>query len=107
MSEDNNRIAISASDVESNTRNASLGEKKIKRLATRCNIRVYSYRATKHDPDGISVKAVLDGLTRSGVLQDDSTEQVKSITFESRKCKKGEEKTIIEIEDDNYTNVPF
>lgn len=67
------------------------------------NIRVTSYRKRKHDPDGVSAKAVLDGLVQRGILQDDSTEQVKSITFESIISK--EEKTIIEIEEvDRATN---
>jgi Holliday junction resolvase RusA-like endonuclease len=73
-----------------------MGTEETPRFDTRVNIRVISYRKVKHDPDGISVKAVLDGIVRAGILADDSTEQVKSITFESIKSK--EEKTVIEIE---------
>ncbi len=72
-----------------------MAKKETERPDTRFNIHVISYRKLKHDPDGVSVKAVLDGIVRNGILADDSTEQVKSITFESRISK--EEKTIIEI----------
>lgn len=67
-------------------------------MDSRFNITVTSYRKFKHDTDGISVKAVLDGLVRTGILSDDSTEEIKSITFKSEKA--NDEKTIIEIEDD-------
>lgn len=66
-----------------------------KGLDSRVNITVTSYRKRKHDPDGISVKAVLDGIVRAGLLPDDSCKEVESITFKSIISK--EEKTIIEI----------
>ena len=81
--------------MEQDTSDAPVAEKDATGFDTRVNIHVISYRKLKHDPDGVSVKAVLDGIVRAGILTDDSTEQVKSITFESRKSK--EEKTIIEI----------
>ena len=96
--ENNNRTALSATDMEQNTGDAPVAEKDTKGFNSLVNIHVISYRKLKHDPDGVSVKAVLDGIVRAGILADDSTEQVKSITFESRKSK--EEKTIIEISDE-------
>ncbi len=97
MNEDHHRAAISASNMEPHSGHASLAAEETPRLDTRVNIRVISYRKLKHDPDGVSVKAVLDGIVRAGLLPDDSTEQVQSITFESRKSK--EERTVIEITD--------
>ena len=91
----NNNSAIPATHLEPNIGDESLGEKKTQGFNTLVNIRVISYRKYKHDPDGISVKAVLDGLVRRGILVDDSTDQIKSITFESIKSK--EDKTVIEI----------
>jgi hypothetical protein len=41
---------------------------------------------------------VLDGLVAQGLLEDDSTDQIKSITFESRQSY--EEKTVLEITDE-------
>lgn len=93
--ENNNRASIPSTDMEQDTGDAPVAEKDATRFDTLVNIHVISYRKLKHDPDGISVKAVLDGIVRAGILADDSTEQVKSITFESIKSK--EEKTIIEI----------
>jgi Holliday junction resolvase RusA-like endonuclease len=81
--------------MEQNTRNELVSEEKASGLDSRVNIRVISYRARKHDPDGVSVKAVLDGLVRRGILPEDSVEEIKEITFESHISK--EEKTIIEI----------
>ena len=96
--ENPHRTTISSTDLEQTAGNEPLGEKKAARLDSRFNITVISYRKWKHDPDGISVKACLDGLVRAGLLQDDSTEEIKKVTFESRKCEKDEEEgTIIEL----------
>lgn len=95
MNEDKNRITLPVADMEQDISNAALDEKEIKRFDSLVHITVTSYRARRHDPDGVSVKAVLDGIVRLGILADDSTEQIKSITFKSIKSK--EEKTVIEI----------
>ena len=96
MSESNNRIALPTANMEQNTGNEPLATEEFKGFDSLVNIRVISYRKLKHDPDGVSAKAVLDGIVRAVILADDSTKQVKSITFESIQSK--EEKTIIEIE---------
>lgn len=95
MRETDDRAAISASDMESNSGNGPMAAQKIARFNSPVSIRVISYRKYRHDTDGCSVKAVLDGLVQSGVLPDDSSEFVKEVTFESRKsC---QERTVIEI----------
>lgn len=98
MNEDNNRAALPASDVESNSSHESLGTEEIKRFDSLVTITVISYRKLVHDPDGISAKAVLDGIVRAGILTDDSTKFVKEVRFKSIKSK--EEKTVIEITDE-------
>ena len=99
MKNDKDNTPIPATDLEPDISNAPLAAEKPAGLDTRVNITVISYRKRITDTDGISVKAVLDGIVRAGILQDDSSEQVKSITFENRKCDKGkEEETIILIE---------
>ena len=101
MNEGRNRAAVSSSVVEPSIGNASLGEKEAARFDSLVNITVTSYRKRKHDPDGISVKAVLDGLVREGILPDDSTSEVKEVRFTSVICGKGEdERTVIEITDE-------
>lgn len=94
----NNRAALSVANMEPDSSHAPVAEEKTARFDSRVIITVTSYRKAKHDPDGISVKAVLDGIVRAGILVDDSTQQVKSIKFESIKSK--EEKTIITITDE-------
>jgi len=93
-----NRAALSAANVESNPGDELLATKKTQGLDSRVNIAVTSYRHKKHDPDGLSIKAVLDGIVRAGLLSDDSTQEVKEIRFRSEIVKKKlQEKTIIEI----------
>ena len=99
MNEGNNRTALSFAALESTDMDEPLAAKKAQGLDSRVDITVISYRKFNHDPDGVSAKAVLDGLTREGFLHDDSTKEVRQITFKSYICEKGQdEKTIIEIE---------
>lgn len=93
--ENNNRVALPATNLEQDIIHAALSAHGFETLATPVNIRVISYRRLNHDPDGISAKAVIDGIVRAGILADDSTKQVKEVTFESRKSK--DERTVIEI----------
>ncbi len=61
-------------------------------------IKIHSRRKRLADPDGISCKAVLDGLTKAGILVDDSAEFIEEISQSQEKCKKDEvEETIISI----------
>ena len=96
MNENNHRVAVPTPDLEQNPGNAAFPADSAPQVDSPVRIRVISYRKLKHDPDGISAKAVIDGLVQAGILADDSTEQVKEVTFESRKSKI--ERTVIEIE---------
>lgn len=98
MSCDQDRTSLPAADLEQDPGNEPMGKKKATGVDTRVNIHVISYRAAKHDPDGISAKAAIDGIVRLGLLSDDSTEEVKKVTFESIKCKPEEERTEIIID---------
>lgn len=98
MSEGNNRVAVSTAYLESDTGYAAFPTNDTPAFDSPVCIRVISYRARLTDPDGVSVKAVLDGLIHAGILADDTSKQVKEITFENRKSKI--EKTIIQIEGD-------
>lgn len=93
---DKNRTASPAADMESDISHAPSPEKTLAPQDPRVDIYVRSYRRLNSDPDGVSVKAALDGIVGIGILPDDSSKQVKSVTFETVKSK--EEKTIIEIE---------
>lgn len=97
MNTNENNTSLPFTNLEQNIGNEYMAKKKTERLAPRFNITVTSYRKHIHDPDGISVKAVLDGTVRAGLLPDDSTKEVNQITFKSIISK--EEKTVIEIKE--------
>ena len=86
---------LCSSDLESDTWDASLGQKKVKRFASRVNLHIHSIRKRLVDPDGVSAKAVIDGIVKTGILQDDSTEFINQVSYSQEKGK--EEKTIITI----------
>ncbi len=97
---DKNNTTLPAANLEPYPTNAPMAKKKDQGLDTRVNITITSYRKRIHDPDGVSAKAVLDGIVRAGLLPDDSTKEVYQITFRSIICKKDEpEKTVIEIKE--------
>lgn len=100
MNEKNkNHTPLPTSDMEQNTSDESLGEKESEGFDSRVNITVTSYRKRNHDPDGVSVKAVLDGIVRRQILSDDSAKEINEIKFKSIIIKKGEtERTVIDIE---------
>ena len=97
MNDNDNRVAVSASHVEPSATGEALHQDEYPSFNTPVNIKVISYRKYKHDTDGVSVKAVLDGLVAVGILAGDTSEHVKEVTFESRKSK--DESTLIVIED--------
>jgi|6_EtaG_2_1085325.scaffolds.fasta_scaffold31823_2 Holliday junction resolvase RusA-like endonuclease len=58
-------------------------------------IEIISYRKRLADVDGISAKAVIDGLVKAKILEDDSTKFVEEIRY--KQIKSTHEKTIIII----------
>ena len=98
VNEGNHRATLPATYLEPAPGDAPLATEALPGFDSPVTIRVISYRKRNHDPDGISAKAVLDGLVRAGILTDDSSKQVRSITFESRKA--DEERTLIIMDDD-------
>lgn len=83
--------------MEPDISDGDMGTEKVEGLDSPVNITVTSYRKRRHDPEGLSIKAILDGLVRRGLLSDDSTDQIGWVKFQSIISK--EEKTIIEIEE--------
>lgn len=65
-------------------------------MDTRKSIHVHSKRNRLADPDGISCKAVIDGIRKAGLLVDDTAEFVSEVSFSQEKTF-GEEETIIVI----------
>jgi hypothetical protein len=50
------------------------------------------------DVDGVSGKALLDGLVHANVIADDSTKEVREVTYEQTKVKnKSDEKVVVTV----------
>ena len=69
------------------------------KVDTPCRIHLHCRRHRLADSDGISAKAVIDGLVLAGILRDDSAKQiVKSPTITQEKVGRDvPEETIVEI----------
>ncbi|MGD9381887.1 MAG: hypothetical protein PVI03_05525 [Candidatus Thorarchaeota archaeon] len=99
MNEDNsNPLTNPLAYLESDPRYATLPKDKFEEETSRVNIHVRSYRRLNADPEGVSAKAAIDGIVERGILADDSSKQVKAVTFENiTGCSKDEEQTFIII----------
>ena len=99
MNETKNNTPFSATDMESNIKHASTGKKCTLPLDSPCCLHLHSRRHRLADSDGISGKAVIDGLVNAKVLQDDRPDYVQRVTYSQEKIPKTEnEETIITIE---------
>lgn len=61
----------------------------------RCRVHIESFRHRRTDPRGISHKACIDGLVDAGILDDDSSKQVKRITDDTTKIPTAEPETTV------------
>ena len=91
-----NYSTIPVTYMEQNTCNAPVAKKEAKGLDTQCRIHVHSKRHRLADSDGISTKAVIDGLKHAGILKDDSPRYVKEVSYSQEKTTAPEE-TIVDI----------
>jgi hypothetical protein len=57
------------------------------------NIHIHSKRYRLADADGISAKAVIDGIVKANLLADDSPKYVESVTYSQEKIPKIEQET--------------
>jgi len=89
-------LAVSCPDLESDTRHAPFRAQETERCDSPCSIHLHSIRKRLADIDGLSAKAVIDGIVKAGILQDDSPRYLSKVSFSQEK---GEpEETIITIE---------
>lgn len=91
-----NNITVQVTHLESITINESMGKEKAPRLFERCSIHVHSRRKRLVDPDGVSSKAIIDGLVKAGILEDDSVKFIEKISYSQEKS--DNEETIITIQ---------
>jgi hypothetical protein len=62
------------------------------------SIQIHSYRCRLCDVDGVSGKALLDGLVHANVIADDSTKEVVEVLFKQTKVKnKSDEKAVVTV----------
>jgi len=94
------RSTLPASNMEQTARLSSVAKKENPRLDPRRRIilRITSYRHRLADPDGISAKALIDGLVHCGVCADDSSAQIAEVRTPQVKISKDQqEHTVVEI----------
>jgi len=82
--------------MEQTVSDAPLAKEETERFNTPVSIHVHSIRKRLTDADGISAKAVIDGIVLSGLLPDDSPKYVKQVSYSQEKGTP--EETIITIE---------
>ena len=71
----------STSNVERDTWRQSLSEEAYTGFVSQVDVRVHQARHRLCDPDGASVKAVLDAIVAAGLLRDDGPEEVREVRF--------------------------
>jgi len=91
-----NRYTAPDANVEPDTRNAALRADQAPRVSAPCRVYVHHVRSRLADIDGLSIKAVLDGIVGAGILTDDSAQQVSEVRHSQSKGKP--EKTTITLE---------
>jgi len=96
-----NRAAVPVTNLERTACRRPVAPKTDPAMDTCCRIRVHCRRHRLADPDGISVKAVLDGLVLAGILADDSAKQISEspIVTQEKITKAEQETTILTIEE--------
>lgn len=85
--------------MESNSGNTRMEAKKDARPNTPARITITSRRKRLCDVDGISAKAIIDGLVHCGILQDDGPQFVAEIKYRQEKVSnEADEVTVVEID---------
>jgi Holliday junction resolvase RusA-like endonuclease len=94
----NNHRAGKNADVERTSRHEPFSAGKGPAFTARVSIAVHHYRCRLADPDGLSIKAALDGIVRCGILRDDSAKEITEVRhFQSKVKNADEERTEITI----------
>lgn len=73
--------ALAAANVEQNIGNVGEGTDTAKAHAAPCDIVIHSIRRRLADSDGLSGKAVIDGIVQAKLLISDSPTHVRSVRF--------------------------
>ena len=90
-------VTFQVSHLESIIFNESVGKKAHSGLFERCRIHIHHKRKRLADPGACSHKAIIDGLVKAGIFEDDSLKFITEISETQEKS--NNEETIIEIEE--------
>ena len=90
-----NRDSDTTANLEPDNTNAPDAKVQDGQPHQRVRIHIHSIRKRLADPDGISAKAVIDGIVEAEVIPDDAAQYVEEVTFSQEKG--SEEKTVITI----------
>lgn len=94
----NDRSAREATNLERTACYESLATSGSTAFDSLVSIRIHSYRIRLADVDGISGKALLDGLVLAKIIADDTTKEVKEVLYSQTKVKnKTEEKVVVTV----------
>jgi len=99
--EDGDRTASADANLESAIGNAPLGSDEVPTFVAPVRVTFHHTRKRLADIDGLSGKAVLDGIVALGILADDKAEQVTEVTHRQEKGRM--EKTVVVIETERHT----
>ncbi len=94
----------SVSKLEPNTRDgarkkdgAEARDQESVHISGRVRIEVVSHRSRFCDSDNLASKWFVDALVSCRVIDDDNPKFVESVTYRQIKCKRSEEKTVMEV----------
>lgn len=91
--------SIQTPNMELSAGSKQMEKKKTARFTAPVNIGIHSIRKRLCDADGVSGKAVIDGIVKAGILVDDGPDFIREVRFTQEKAKGREEETIITIEE--------
>lgn len=97
QAKDRDRDSATDANVESDPGDAPVGTHEIAPLFAPCRITVVHTRKRLADPDGLSAKAIIDGIVEAGILPDDSAKQITEVRH--RQVKGSPETTRVIIEE--------
>ena len=96
-----NNTPVSSANLEPIASLPSLATKEDTRLDSRngaFSLLVRSYRHRLTDADGLSVKAVLDGLVLAQIFEGDQAEHIEEVRYKQEKVDKSQEEiTVVEV----------
>ena len=77
--------------MERTVSDESISSRKGPSFTASVSIAVHHYRCRLADPDGLSIKAALDGIVHCGILRDDSAKEITEIRHWQYKVKNADE----------------